>query len=98
MAVSRDRVRDEDDVAVIIGDHERPVPGRLVLSGPEVLRSGPRPAGPQRTVYQGDRTPRGLLGLFGRPTPLSHGSSMKFSARSTRSSSCTLVRPDIRHG
>jgi hypothetical protein len=30
-------LRDEDDVAVIIGDHERSVPGRLVLSGPEVL-------------------------------------------------------------
>src|SRR5882724_12605786 len=28
MAVSRDRVRDEDDVAVIIGDHERSVLGR----------------------------------------------------------------------
>src|SRR5260370_25190310 len=66
MAVSRDRVRDEDDVAVIIGYHERSVPGRLVLSGPEVFRSGPRPAGPQSTVYQGDRTPRGLFGLFGR--------------------------------
>jgi hypothetical protein len=60
MAVSRDRVRYVEDVAVVIAHDERAVTCCLVFPGPEFLCAGPGPARPEHPVYQGDRTPGGL--------------------------------------
>src|SRR5260370_17761125 len=72
MAVSRDRVRHIEDIAIVIGYHEGSVASRLVFSGPEVLCAGPGPARPERPVYQGDRTPGSLGRLPGGGPELLH--------------------------
>src|SRR5208282_1052378 len=64
MVASGSRVRDEDYVSRFVADNEAAVAGGLVFPGPQLGGVLPRPARPQRPVYQRQPTPGHLLRLL----------------------------------
>src|SRR6266568_3369598 len=64
MVTSGSRVRDEDYVAGIVADNQAAMAGGFVFPGPQLGGALPRPARPQRAVYQRQPTSGHLLRLL----------------------------------
>src|SRR5581483_5246507 len=60
MLISGNRLGDEGDPATEIRDDQRPVTRCLVFPSPQLPLTGPRPARPQGTASQSDRSSGGL--------------------------------------
>src|ERR1700685_2491646 len=65
MVTSGSRVRDEDYVSGFVADNEASVARSLVFTGPHLGCGLPRPARPQRAVYQRHPAASHLLRFFG---------------------------------
>lgn len=66
MPVAGNRLGNERYAALEIRDNQGAVSGGFVFPGPQLAFAVPGPARPQRAVYQRDRVPDGLCGIFCR--------------------------------